>query len=205
MKTLLFSFFFVIIALTESFSQQISSVPRNYYRKDTTYVMNGYSYRCEGKTGNVTLYNVNNKWVKEKQIYKDTGKRFDFGFSKSELDKYNPIIDNADMDQKVLNIVNNAFTRDFSKKLKSYEKLNVVMYLNPQTGKVAEVSFWFISSDPFSTIPISTYRDIEMKLKNQISYKPSEIGKQLNFIMLSLMHKPLGALSAPSKTIAPTK
>ena len=91
------------------------------------------------------------------------------------------------------------------RQLKSYEKLNVVMYLNPQTGKVAEVSFWFISSDPFSTIPISTYRDIEMKLKNQISYKPSEIGKQLNFIMLSLMHKPLGALSAPSKTIAPTK
>ena len=199
MRSLLLFFVCLTFPFTEMFAQQISLVPLNYYKKDTTYVMEGYSYRCEGKTGNVSLYNAENKWANERQVYKSTGKVFDFGFG--EVEKYNPIIDSYAMDIKVLNIVDYAFTKDFVKTLEDYEKLNVVMYLSPETGKVEEVKFWFVYLDPFATIPISTYRNIELKLKEQISYTPSEIGKQLNYIMLSLMRRPVGAHPAPDSSL----
>ena len=73
--------------VTETFAQQLDFVAPGYYSKDTVYVMNGYSYCCEGKTGNVTLYNADyqNNWVKKKQIYKETGKRFDFGLGDIDI------------------------------------------------------------------------------------------------------------------------
>lgn len=185
-----------LMIVTEVFSQQLELVNPGYYRKDTTYVMNGYSYHCEGNTGNITLYNAGyqNKWVTKKQVYKDTGKSFDFGFG--DIKKYNPIIDDLSMNQKVLNIIDNAFTKEFVENLKGDELLNVVMYLNSGTGKVEEVSFWFIDIDGYASLPISTYRNIELQLIDEISYTPSAIGKQLNYIMLSLMRKPLGKSSS---------
>lgn len=182
--------------VTETFAQQLDFVAPGYYSKDTVYVMNGYSYCCEGKTGNVTLYNADyqNNWVKKKQIYKETGKRFDFGLG--DIDKYNPIIDDLNMNQKVFDIIDNAFAKNFVEYLKDDELLNVVMYLNSETGKVEEVKFWFIDLDAYATLPISTYRNIEVQLINEVSYTPSAIGKQLNYIMLSLMRRPIGASSS---------
>ena len=37
-------------------------------------------------------------------------------------------------------------------------------------------------------------REIEVKLKEQIHFKPGEVGKQLNYIMLSWRQKPQGKL-----------
>ena len=36
--------------------------------------------------------------------------------------------------------------------------------------------------------------EIEVKLKEQIHFKPGEVGKQLNYIMLSWRQKPQGKL-----------
>ena len=201
MKTLLLFFASIFIAITEMSAQIASFVPPAYYRRDTTYVMDGYSYRCDGKTGNISLYNSENKWVNVRQIYKATGKTFDFGFG--EVDKYNPIVDNSEMDKVVLNIIDNGFTKDFTKLLENDEWINIVMYLNSETGKVEDVKFWFTDFEHYSTLPISNYRDIELKLKEQVSYTPSNIGKQLNYILLSLIRKPLGALPPPDTDLVP--
>ena len=100
------------------------------------------------------------------------------------------------MNQKVFDIIDNAFAKNFVEYLKDDELLNVVMYLNSETGKVEEVKFWFIDLDAYATLPISTYRNIEVQLINEVSYTPSAIGKQLNYIMLSLMRRPIGASSS---------
>lgn len=99
--------------VTEIFAQQLDFVAPGYYCKDTIYVMDGYRYRCDGTRGMVKLYNADylNQWEGKRQIYKDTGKRFGFGFS--DVEKYNPIVDNSSMNQKVLDIIDNAFSKDF--------------------------------------------------------------------------------------------
>jgi hypothetical protein len=180
----------------DSFAQQLDFVVPGYYRKDTTYVFNGYRYRCIGTKGAITLYNADyqNKLVETVQVYKDTGKYFDSDYGKND-----PIINNSSMNQKVLGIINNAFTKDFVSYLKDYVNLTVTLYLNSETGKVEEVSFWFLHSSAFASLPISVYRNIEVQLINEISYTPSAIGKQLNYIFLALMHKPLGKSSSGSE------
>lgn len=192
MKTLLL-FFTILVLGVEAFAQQLNLVVPNYYRKDTIYVMNGYRYRCEGTKGVVVLYNADyqNQWENKVQVYKETGEYFD-----SEFGKNNPIVDDFSMDQKVLNIIDNAFSKEFVEYLKDHECLTVTMFLDSETGRVEEVSFWFIPNSAYASLPISTYRKIELQLINKVSYIPSEIGKQLNYIMLSLRRKPLGADSS---------
>ena len=49
--------------------------------------------------------------------------------------------------------------------------------------------------NPFiAKVPLHVYREIEVKLKEQIHFKPIEEGKQLNYIMLAWMQKPQGKL-----------
>ena len=196
---ILLLFFACLMVGAESFAQQLNFVVPGYYRKDTTYAFNGYRYRCIGTKGAITLYNADyqNKLVETDQVYKDTGKYFDFGFG--ETKEYDPIINNSSMDKKVLGIINNAFTKEFVSYLKDDEDLTVILYLNSGTGKVEEVSFWFLHSSAFASLPISVYRNIEVQLINEISYTPSAIGKQLNYIFLALMHKPLGKSSSGSE------
>lgn len=192
MKNLLLLFTCLVFGV-ETFAQQLDLVAPNYYRKDTVYVMNGYRYRCNGTKGMVKLYNADyqNFWEEKTQVYKETGKFFD-----SKFGKYNPIINNYSMNQKVLDIIDNAFTKEFVECLKNHERLTVTLFLNSETGRVEEVSFWFIPVSAYASLPISTYRNIELQLIDEISYTPSAIGKQLNYIMLSLMRKPLGKSSS---------
>ena len=193
--------FYVCLMLGANvFSQQLKLVPPGYYRRDTVYVMDGYRYRCDGTKGMVMLYNADytNLWEEKKQVYKETGKVFDFGFG--DIKKYNPILEDISMNQKVLDIVDNAFTKDFVSCLKGHENITVTLFLDSETGRVEEVSFWFVPSSAFAFLPISVYREIELQLINEVSYTPSSIGKQLNYIMLSLKRKPLGKSSSSSSS-----
>ena len=176
--------------VTETFAQQLDFIAPGYYRKDTVYVMNGYRYRCIGAKGTVRIYNADylNQWEGQTQVYKATGKYFD-----SNWGKINPIVNDYNMNQKVLDIIDNAFTKEFATSLKDHERLTVTLFLNSDTGKVEEVCFWFTHFGPFATLPLSTYRNIELQLIRDISYTPTAIGKQLNYIMLSLRRIPKGA------------
>ena len=57
-----------------------------------------------------------------------------------------------------------------------------------------EVNFNFTTFSPYARVPLHAYREIEVKLKEQIHFKPGEVGKQLNYIMLSWRQKPQGKL-----------
>lgn len=177
----------------ETFAQQLGLeefVLPDYYRKDTVYVMNGYRYRCDGTKGLVKIFNADyqNQWEEQDQVYKATGKYFD-----SDWGKLNPIIDDSSMDQKVRNIIDNAFSEEFVKNMIGDGLLTVNLFLNSETGRVEEVSFWFLPNDSYATLSLSAYRNIELQLIRDIRYAPTAIGKQLNYILLSLTRKPLGA------------
>lgn len=57
------------------------------------------------------------------------------------------------------------------------------MYIDSNTGKAIEVDFTFLASDPFATIPISVYREIEVELKKNIWFTTTAEGKNMNYLV----------------------
>ena len=160
MKELLFIISILIVGITEGSSQTTNTRKTNYYEKTQTFVENGYTYQCDVLHQQlVTLYNKENKWTYEDIIYKNTGEIY--APSIYEEKELNPIIDNEEMTHKVLSIVDNAFTKDMTKRFGENE-LHTTMYLDPNTGKVIEVCFVFTTFSPYAQIPLSVYRDIEV-------------------------------------------
>ena len=54
-------------------------------------------------------------------------------------------------------------------------EFTITMLLSPDTGKVMEVNFNFTTFSPYARVPLHVYREIEVKLKEQIHFKPGEV------------------------------
>lgn len=86
-----------------------------------------------------------------------------------------------------MSIVDNAFS-DTEKLRVGGKNFMVVMTIDPDSGRVIEVHFNFYKDGTFATIPVSTYRKIEVALKNQIWFTPTAVGKQLQVLVRGWMH-----------------
>ena len=138
----------------------------------------GYTYQCETDGVVVDLYNTNQQFVKEDQINRNTGRYSSF------TDSYTPQFESDNWTRlKCYSIVRNAFSEEQKQRLKG-QLLDIALFIHPDTGKVIDVSFSFGNIDNFSTIPISVYRKIELELKKNIWFVPTEHGKQFNYILL---------------------
>jgi hypothetical protein len=62
------------------------------------------------------------------------------------------------------------------------EYLGLRLIICSDTGNVKEVHFRFFNDDAFATIPVSTYRRIEVAIKEQVRFTPTDFGRSLNFI-----------------------
>ena len=138
----------------------------------------GYTYQCETDGVLVELYNIHQQFVKTAQINRKTGE-----FS-SITDSYTPQFESDTWTRpKCYSIVSNAFSEEQKQRLKG-QILDICLYIHPDTGKVIDVSFSFGNRDNFSIIPLSVYRKIELELKKNIQFVPTEHGKQFNYIFL---------------------
>ena len=138
----------------------------------------GYTYQCETDGVLVELYNTNKQFVKTSQKIRKTGE-----FS-SITDSYTPQFESDTWTRpKCYSIVSNAFSEEQKQRLKG-QILDICLYIHPDTGKVIDVSFSFGNRDNFSTIPVSVYHKIELELKKNIQFVPTEHGKQFNYIFL---------------------
>ena len=84
--------------------------------------------------------------------------------------------------RKCYSIVNNAFSAGEKQRTRGYE-LRISMYIDSNTGKVREVDFTFLAGNPFATIPISVYREIEVELKKNIWFTTTAEGKKMNYLV----------------------
>ena len=91
----------------------------------------------------------------------------------------------------MLDIINNAFTKEEAKRITD-NGFMFLLFMNPQTGDVEEVCFGFATFNDCAKIPLSYYRDIELKMKAQIHAKLTEEDKYVNFIMAGGVHAPTG-------------
>ncbi|MEG2332941.1 MAG: DUF5043 domain-containing protein, partial [Bacteroides sp.] len=61
-------------------------------------------------------------------------------------------------------------------------EITITMYISSETGRIIDVEFQFISTNPFATIPVSVYHKIETELKKNIWFRPNAEGKKVNYI-----------------------
>ena len=189
--TLLLEYILPCAAQDKPIRTEISLEETVIYKKTDTFRVEGYTYQCDVDDGSqfVTLYNKENVLTYEDIVYKATGKTYIGSWNSNNTIEY----DNF-MSQQADFIVDQAFTKSMADELGKRE-FTITMLLSPDTGKVIEVNFNFTTFSPYARVPLYVYREIEVKLKEQIFFKPGEVGKQLNYIMLAWRQKPKGKLS----------
>lgn len=180
----------MMILISTLFCVTYLSAQSYYYDVTRTFHENGYTYQCDVSPSKlVRLYNKENKLTYTKWVFKDTGKEPPFPYN----------IDDAKDDRwtkrKCYSIVNNAFSAA-EKQRTCGDELGICMYIDSNTGKVVEVDFTFLSIDPFATIPISVYREIEVELKKNIWFTTTEEGKKMNYLV-RMWNQEIGATILP--------
>jgi hypothetical protein len=158
-----------------------------YYNTSKLFNEVGYVYRCNTTSwGSVTLSLATDKYTDYLTFVYANGSPVT---DKKILEGDTPLMEEDNWTkQKCMSIVNNAFSGAERTRVKG-EKIDVNMIIDPITGKVIEVHFWFLKDDPFATIPVTTYRIIEQNLKSQIWFTPTSIGKQLKFLVVGWIHE----------------
>lgn len=79
----------------------------------------------------------------------------------------------------MFSIINNAFSSIEKQRIKG-KAFTIILYINPDDGKIAEVEYQFVSFGPYATIPVSVYHNIEAELKKTSGLHPQR--KALNII-----------------------
>ena len=161
------------------FVQTYAFAQTNYYKVDKTFYEDGYTYRCDVEEGtqSVLLYNVENKFTYVDQIIKSTGKEI-------SINDYRESFEDDDWTKdRCRTIVRRTFSAEERRRLQGYGFI-IGIYISSETGKIIEVDFDFVTFNPFATIPVSVYRQIEIQLKEKVWFVPTEFGKGLNYIYL---------------------
>ena len=173
----------ILLLLCVWFSFNKATAQTYYYNTTKTFNENGYTYQCDkANHGIVTLYNKANKYTCTSYQNKD-------GSPIGNPEKLFPLIEKDNWTrQKCFSIINSAFSSAEKQRVKG-DLIDVSMTIDTSTGKVIEVDFSIYYSTPLGTIPISTYRNIELALKNQVWFTLTKTGKNLKFVKIGWMHE----------------
>ena len=151
----------------------------NYYTQSKIFQENGYTYKVDYAPF-VELYNIENRWIDQQPRYKDTGEVFEEENIRIELstgytwDRAEALCDS---------IIRAEFSADDMERINNdTDKITVVLYINSETGVVEEVSFSFYHKSPYAYIPVSTYRKIELAIKEKVRIDVIEDESLLTFI-----------------------
>lgn len=144
----------------------------------------GYTYVHELTRGGfwVDLYNRENRLTYVDLVYKETGELPPFELREKRVE------DEAWSYDKAMSIINNAFTLD--QKLSVCEqKIWIALYINSTTGKIMEVRYGFRKNDAFSEIPLSVFREIEIRLKEEVWFTLTDAGRKVNYVFIGWNHE----------------
>lgn len=187
------------ILLTGILLLSIAAVPASsqssyYDRTKIIEIGDGSTYKCDNDGMLVTLYNSDNAYTYTEMTYKG-GRLPEFlnstAYSSLNITEFGH--------NCIQSIVNSAFSSAQKKVLKG-ELLTVTLIIDPgyEVARLLEVNFDFFAISPFSQIPPSVFRDIEVSMKSQWAQlsqtvEPfayvTEIGRDLNFVILSWQHE----------------
>lgn len=128
----------------------------------------------------VKLYNKDYKFGPEcTQIYKDTNEEVQD--THDEWFEDNPLL---------FQICNNIWIKAVLPYVSKEEANGAVIeiYVDSNTGHIADVVFSFTSFSAVAKIPISVYRKIELDLKDKLKFSITNAGKNVNYIYLMYLY-----------------
>ncbi len=149
-----------------------------YYNESKEIRSNDYTYTCEvRKKLLVTLYNTEKTYIGIPQVSLATNTKVDEQGGA-------PLLSNDQTTYKKCLQISNEVLRDFllSNPSKNDVPLFVTMYINSQTGALQDVSFIFPYVSVYNTLPIDTLRTLELRLKNEMRFSPTNAGREVNYI-----------------------
>ena len=181
MKTIYLS---ILLGLLFGVSSTLTA-QTHYYNTPQTFIEKEYTYQCDVLSSNlVDLYNKNNPYTHERYQNKD-GSQVS---SDVLLGRIALIEKDGWTRQKCDEIANKHFSNQERQRVGSKE-YQVIMTIDTTTGKIIGVLFNFHKDREFATIPVSTYRKIELDLKNSVWFTPTAEGRKLKFIKRGWMQK----------------
>ena len=148
-----------------------------FYDTDRTFHEQGFTYVSSTTGVTVYLNNRDTRWIGRDLTNRD-GTRRGAGptIERSNRDQ---------MEQLARTIINNAFTPAERQRLRGY-RMDVTLFMNPDTGVVDDVQFIFGRTEGFATIPVTTYRRIELELKNRLRFVPTAEGRRRLFLTFGI-------------------
>jgi hypothetical protein len=161
--------------------------PNFYPETSGTITKTGYTYKYRNdKIGDlelentVELYNAANIFVDVEWKYKDGTP---VPFMNEEGDDTLDFTDSSQSVRETIDMVAGCFTTS-QKAMLSGRSVFITVLFNSSTGTIADVYFGFFRNDPFVSIPVETYRSVELALKQNLTITLTDEGRTLNYIPL---------------------
>ena len=151
--------------------------------------MEGYTYICDTlKHARVTLRNIEDHPGRQGLSYAD-GTPLESEYS---LDlRLETVVVNNETGKYLHEIVDNAFSQEQAESLNG-KKLHVVLNISSTNGEVTDVYFSYMAHAGYAKIPIEVYRNMEVQFKNDICFELTDLGRKLNYCLLSWSQCPKG-------------
>ena len=183
----------ILYSVTASAQRRPSSVfTQSDYTTDTL-KMEGYAYVCDTlKHTLVTLRNIEDHPGREDLCYAD-GTPLENELALSlHIDAF---VITSSIKMHLREIVDDAFSHEQADGLEG-DKLNIVFNISSNNGNVTDVYFNYPSFTEYANIPIEVYRNMEVRFKNEICFELTELGRKLNYCLLSWTQCPSGRVEA---------
>ena len=179
----------ILYSVTASAQRRPSSVfTQSDYTTDTL-KMEGYAYVCDTlKHTLVTLRNIEDHPGREDLCYAD-GTPLENELALSlHIDAF---VITSSIKMHLREIVDDAFSHEQADGLEG-DKLNIVFNISSNNGNVTDVYFNYPSFTEYANIPIEVYRNMEVRFKNEICFELTDLGRKLNYCLLSWTQCPSG-------------
>ncbi len=143
----------------------------------TTIQGDGYTYVKKTKKSRlVNLYNQDNEYTDVPMVYNNAGENPD-----SENQRGTVVEDDNWTNLRAEQIVNTSFTAEQMDIIEGHD-LGIGIYVDTTTGKVVGTEYTFIDSTPMAGMPLSLFRKIELRMKDEICFTLTDTGKKYNYI-----------------------
>ncbi len=172
-----------------SFAQRDSIANKHLRLVSDTIRRGDFTYICDtiGST-RINLFNANNHSGRGEVAYKDGTQ---IPFERLLNDDIDAVVVTDELHRLMWNIVDEAFTLEQASSFGKW-RLRTTLNISSTTGMITDVYFEYINISNYANIPIEVYRNIELRLKNEVRFELTEEGKRLNYCLLSWSQCPIG-------------
>ena len=151
--------------------------------------MGDYTYICDTlKHIHITLRNLEDHPGRDEVCYAD-GTPLEEALAFSLY--LETIVMTSGIDTHIQQIVNDAFSQEQVESLEG-RKLRIELNISSSSGEITDVYFNFPAYTGYADIPVEVYRSMEVRFKNEICFELTDLGRKLNYCLLSWLQCPKG-------------